>query len=135
VRCVQDINDLRNRSGFVTASQKCDLCSQPVLTRQFYLFPCTHVFHVDCVVNEHKSYLEKHSRIRAAVLSGAAFDPTSDSLLRLEDSGVSGSGSMGAAFGLGSSSKGTLHPTSRPSSVAHFHLSFHAWLCCFVCVR
>jgi hypothetical protein len=32
------------------------------------------VFHVDCVVNEHRAYLDRHPRIRSAVLSGAHVD-------------------------------------------------------------
>jgi len=60
----KDINELRNRSGFVSSTQKCDLCSQLVLTRQFFLFPCTHVFHVDCMIKEVSIYLEKNPRAR-----------------------------------------------------------------------
>lgn len=45
--------------------QRCDLCSQPVLTRQFYLFPCAHVFHIDCITAEVKQYLDKNPRVRS----------------------------------------------------------------------
>ena len=47
-----DIRDLRNRFGVVVSDQQCDLCGQPTLIRQFYLFPCQHVFHDDCLATE-----------------------------------------------------------------------------------
>ena len=59
----KDILSLKNRSGFVTSNQKCDLCTQPVLTRHFYLFPCTHVFHADCIAGEIQKYIEKNPRV------------------------------------------------------------------------
>jgi vacuolar protein sorting-associated protein 18 len=59
----EDISNLRDRSGFVTATQRCDICLQPVLTRQFYYFPCTHVFHTNCIANELYRYLKRNPRI------------------------------------------------------------------------
>ncbi len=32
--------------------QTCELCSEPVLQSDFYLFPCLHAFHAACLVNE-----------------------------------------------------------------------------------
>jgi len=40
------------RYGFIGASDKCRLCSFPLLTRQFYLFSCQHCFHADCLTSE-----------------------------------------------------------------------------------
>ncbi|KAL6061226.1 tethering complex subunit [Balamuthia mandrillaris] len=47
-----DIKQLRSKYGFVAGNRTCDLCSYPVLSRQFYLFPCQHVFHEDCLKRE-----------------------------------------------------------------------------------
>jgi len=65
----KDINELRNRNGVVNASSKCDLCSQLVLTRQFFLFPFPHVFHVDCMIKTVPTYLEKNPRLKAEIFS------------------------------------------------------------------
>lgn len=43
---------LRCRYGIVSAQEKCCVCSYPLLTRSFYLFPCQHVYHSDCLIQE-----------------------------------------------------------------------------------
>ena len=40
------------RYGIVGGQQKCAACSYPLLTRSFYLFPCQHMFHSDCLIAE-----------------------------------------------------------------------------------
>ncbi|GAA5958403.1 hypothetical protein JCM3765_007864 [Sporobolomyces pararoseus] len=47
-----DIADLQNRFVVVDANEKCGSCSQQLLTRQFYVFPCQHAFHADCLIKE-----------------------------------------------------------------------------------
>jgi len=66
----QDISSLRHRSSYVTANRRCDVCITPVLTRAFYLFPCHHVFHADCLIHEAETYLHKHPRVKEQVLLG-----------------------------------------------------------------
>ena len=53
----RDIKNLRNKFVFVEQSQKCSLCNYPVLTRAFYLFPCLHAYHIDCLTNEVNFFL------------------------------------------------------------------------------
>ncbi|KAJ3010566.1 hypothetical protein HKX48_007329 [Thoreauomyces humboldtii] len=47
-----DIRDLRNRYTSVSVTEACHLCRLPLLTRQFYVFPCEHVFHADCLTKQ-----------------------------------------------------------------------------------
>ena len=46
----QDIAGLRKRFITIDAGEKCSVCAQPLLTRQFYVFPCQHTFHADCLI-------------------------------------------------------------------------------------
>lgn len=52
-----DISDLRNRFVVVDGAEKCASCGQQLLTRQFYVFPCQHTFHADCLINEVTQHL------------------------------------------------------------------------------
>ena len=65
----QDIHALRSRYGVVSSQQKCDLCSQTVLTKHFLLFPCTHAFHTACALAECTKFLSAHPALRAKVLA------------------------------------------------------------------
>jgi hypothetical protein len=47
-----DLADLSQRFIVVDAAEKCALCTLPLLTRQFYVFPCQHAFHADCLITE-----------------------------------------------------------------------------------
>ena len=45
-----DIKALRNRFVVIDSGERCTVCSFPLLSRQFYVFPCQHSFHVDCLI-------------------------------------------------------------------------------------
>lgn len=45
-----DIAALKNRFITIDAGEQCSHCSHLLLTRQFYVFPCHHTFHADCLI-------------------------------------------------------------------------------------
>ncbi|KAI6104067.1 hypothetical protein EDD16DRAFT_1638645 [Pisolithus croceorrhizus] len=47
----QDIAELRSRFVTIAAEETCSMCAQLLLTRQFYVFPCQHTFHADCLIS------------------------------------------------------------------------------------
>ncbi|PVF97591.1 hypothetical protein CPB86DRAFT_815453 [Serendipita vermifera] len=57
----QDISNLKNRFVTLEAGERCSHCSYPLFTRQFYVFPCQHTFHADCLIGMVKEYLPAHA--------------------------------------------------------------------------
>ncbi|KAK9470374.1 Pep3/Vps18/deep orange family-domain-containing protein [Dipodascopsis tothii] len=45
-----DIASLDRRFAIVEPGERCFICSFPLLARQFFVFPCQHAFHQDCLV-------------------------------------------------------------------------------------
>ena len=46
----QDIAGLKKRFITIDAAEKCSVCGLSLLSRQFYVFPCHHTFHADCLI-------------------------------------------------------------------------------------
>jgi hypothetical protein len=44
-----DIDALDHRYAIVEPGEKCYMCNLPLLSRQFFVFPCQHAFHSDCL--------------------------------------------------------------------------------------
>ncbi|KAH8120213.1 DigA protein [Phellopilus nigrolimitatus] len=63
-----DIKALRNRFVVIDAGDRCTECHFPLLARQFYVFPCQHTFHVDCLIGLAKEYLSAASLRRIIAL-------------------------------------------------------------------
>lgn len=47
-----DIQLIRGKSVSISSSERCLICHFPLLTRSFYVFPCAHKFHSDCLYQE-----------------------------------------------------------------------------------
>jgi vacuolar protein sorting-associated protein 18 len=60
-----------NRYGYVGQNQPCDICGYSVMTRQFYMFPCLHVYHGDCLQKEVMVHLDEEQQRRVTQLETA----------------------------------------------------------------
>ena len=47
-----DIIALDQRYAIVEPGERCYMCQYPLLSRQFFVFPCQHAFHSDCLTAE-----------------------------------------------------------------------------------
>ncbi|KAI8074843.1 Pep3/Vps18/deep orange family-domain-containing protein [Gongronella butleri] len=63
-----DVRQLKSRSTQVDHLATCCLCSLPLLTRQFYVFPCDHQYHMDCLINKITKFLPMRQLRRLASL-------------------------------------------------------------------
>ncbi|CAG9996568.1 unnamed protein product [Clonostachys byssicola] len=61
-----DIAALDHRYAIVEPGEKCYVCELPLLSRQFFVFPCQHAFHSDCLGRRvlEQSGMGKSSRIK-----------------------------------------------------------------------
>ena len=101
-----DIRDLRNRSAVVSGYQSCEICLQPLLERAFYLFPCGHGMHADCLTNEKVRHLDDTGRAQVAALqrtiaAGATGTAGAGSSGAGGSGGDGGTGGTGMDFGIG----------------------------------
>ena len=47
-----DIKALEQRYAIVEPGERCYVCGLPLLARQFFVFPCQHAFHSDCLAKK-----------------------------------------------------------------------------------
>jgi len=58
----EDIKLLSSNFVVVEANQRCILCKYPIFPDSFYIFPCEHAFHCNCLQSEIKKYLPQGDR-------------------------------------------------------------------------
>ncbi|KUJ11730.1 uncharacterized protein LY89DRAFT_786602 [Mollisia scopiformis] len=75
-----DITALDHRYAIVEPGEKCYICGLPLLSRQFFVFPCQHAFHSDCLgrkvmeqvgIGKGKRIRELQGLISKGMLAGA----------------------------------------------------------------
>ncbi|KAJ3144566.1 hypothetical protein HDU89_008178 [Geranomyces variabilis] len=92
-----DIRDLRNRYTAIAVTESCYLCRLPLLTRQFYVFPCEHVFHADCLT----SHIVKESpAVKAARIKDLQARIAQDVAARRVAAAASDDSGMGLALAM-----------------------------------
>lgn len=58
-RVRSDLQTFRNRSVAIGAQDQCSICSVYLLLKPFFIFPCGHKFHADCLEKQLMNYLSK----------------------------------------------------------------------------
>lgn len=80
-----DIAALDHRYAIVEPGEKCYECSYPLLSRQFFVFPCQHAFHSDCLgrkvmeqagVGKSRKIRELQMQVSKGIVSGVKREMT-----------------------------------------------------------
>lgn len=66
----KDIQKFKQKYSYVHAQDRCCECNYPLLSRPFYLFPCSHKFHQDCLSDSVMGYLSETKQKKVSELKG-----------------------------------------------------------------
>lgn len=58
-----EIRVFKGRYSVIKFGQRCEICSRNLLSRAFYVFPCGHLFHNDCLIREAMTEEPNHNGI------------------------------------------------------------------------
>ncbi|KAJ2780718.1 tethering complex subunit [Coemansia javaensis] len=72
----RDMAGLKGRFAILSTEETCQACSQPLWTRQFYVFPCQHSFHGDCLTRRVAGACNRVQRRRIQELQAQIVDIT-----------------------------------------------------------
>jgi hypothetical protein len=73
-RLRRDASEQKRRFDVVRKERKCDVCRERVALRDFFVFPCTHCFHDDCLTAEVLRHLSRERRARFEALKASPAD-------------------------------------------------------------
>ncbi|KAJ2403201.1 tethering complex subunit [Coemansia sp. RSA 2559] len=70
----RDMANIKNRFAILNADETCQTCGQPLWLRQFYVFPCQHSFHGDCLTRQIVGSCNRVQRRRIQELQSQSSD-------------------------------------------------------------
>ncbi|XP_057663701.1 vacuolar protein sorting-associated protein 18 homolog isoform X1 [Diorhabda carinulata] len=65
----EEIEAFRNHHTIINTSDNCEVCNKMLLIKSFYMFPCRHMFHSDCLLTELSPFLGPAKRNRLSDLN------------------------------------------------------------------
>lgn len=82
-----EIKAFQDRYSIIKVGQKCQICAKNLLSRTFYVFPCGHLFHSDCIIKEIISIDPKYKGIEEKLkqLTVDTSKPSSSSYNRIQN--------------------------------------------------
>jgi len=113
----KDIKDLRNKYAFVSLTQNCELCGYAVLSREFYVFPCQHTFHCDCLRQEVMRHMSNVHLLRVQELQQQLEQQQQH--LSVSPMTATGSGASSSVHTSGNHHSGVTSLTNVFASVSH----------------
>ncbi|KAJ1726507.1 tethering complex subunit, partial [Coemansia biformis] len=72
----RDMTSLKNRFAILSTEESCQVCAQPLWLRQFYVFPCQHSLHGDCLTRRVVGTCNRVQRRRIQELQAQIVDTT-----------------------------------------------------------
>lgn len=69
-----ELSSIKDRGLVMENNQNCFYCKRSAFAAQFYLFPCGHAFHTDCVMENMEKHLDPQQLVAAHQLQAALRD-------------------------------------------------------------
>ena len=59
---VSELEVMKKRGYGFSAAQRCEYCRNAIFSRPFYVFPCSHGYHCDCIMKRLPEHLD-HTQV------------------------------------------------------------------------
>ena len=80
---VKELESMKKRGYSSSVQQRCEYCPDSLFSRQFYLFPCSHGMHADCLLR--RTHQFRHLDTSKLALVKALEDQLKSITMRVKD--------------------------------------------------